>query len=538
MTMTIKRLITLSTAATVAVLCLLVFNVWNGFRQSQASSHEANVVALPALVAMLETRFQVIQIQQYLTDVSATGESDGFADARTAYQRAGASLDIVAGHQPELGGQVASIKTSLASFHALGVDMANAYIKSGRAAGNLLMKRPDDGFDASAERLTAKLEALEKSVRKTMSDSAQFAEGKIARARTEALILGLAVCLLAIGSGVVVYRLLIGILGSEPDDVAQIAQGIAGGDLSQQIAVAATGSRSLLGSMRDMQEGLRALIIRIGDATGLLSRAAAELTNSATQVSTAAVTQHDRTAAMAASIEQMSASTSVIATHAEHVQRSAEDAQKLSVAGSTAVAGAVSEMDRIANQILGTARTVTALGEQSGQITRIVGVIREIAEQTNLLALNAAIEAARAGEQGRGFAVVADEVRKLAERTSSATNEIRATVDSVREGTLAAVSEISAGSDALLAGVGLIRRAGESMDQIQRGVDRVLGAANEISLSLKEQDLANQHISQNVEGVAQMTEQTSLVVQNVSVSAAQLEDLARSMSESVHRFRI
>jgi methyl-accepting chemotaxis protein len=290
--------------------------------------------------------------------------------------------------------------------------------------------------------------------------------------------------------------------------------------------------------MRDMQEGLRALIIRIGDATGLLSRAAAELTNSATQVSTAAVTQHDRTAAMAASIEQMSASTSVIATHAEHVQRSAEDAQKLSVAGSTAVAGAVSEMDRIANQILGTARTVTALGEQSGQITRIVGVIREIAEQTNLLALNAAIEAARAGEQGRGFAVVADEVRKLAERTSSATNEIRATVDSVREGTLAAVSEISAGSDALLAGVGLIRRAGESMDQIQRGVDRVLGAANEISLSLKEQDLANQHISQNVEGVAQMTEQTSLVVQNVSVSAAQLEDLARSMSESVHRFRI
>ncbi len=536
--MTIKRLITLSTAATLAVLCLLVFNVWNGFRQSQSSSHEANTVALPALVAMLEARFQVIQIQQYLTDVSATGESDGFADARTAYERAGASLDIVAGHQPELGGQVASIKTSLAGFHALGVEMANAYIKSGRAAGNLLMKRPDDGFDASAERLTAKLEALEKSVRKTMSDSAELAEGKIARARTEALILGLAVCLLTIGSGVVVYRLLIGILGSEPDNVAQIAQGIAGGDLSQQIAVATTGSRSLLGSMRDMQEGLRTLIVRIGDATGLLSRAAAELTNSATQVSTAAVAQHGRTVAMAASIEQMSVSTSVIATHAEHVQRSAEDAQQLSVAGSTAVAEAVSEMDRIANQILGTARTVTALGEQSSQITRIVGVIREIAEQTNLLALNAAIEAARAGEQGRGFAVVADEVRKLAERTSSATNEIRATVDSVREGTLAAVSEISAGSDALLAGVGLIRRAGESMNQIQRGVDRVLGAANEISLSLKEQDLANQHISQNVEGVAQMTEQTSLVVQNVSASAAQLEDLARSMSESVHRFRI
>jgi methyl-accepting chemotaxis protein len=536
--MTIKRLITLSTAATLAVLCLLVFNVWNGFRQSQASSREENAVALPALVAMLDARFQVIQIQQYLTDVSATGESDGFADARTAYERAGASLDLLARHQPELGGQVVSIKASLATFHALGVDMANAYIKSGRAAGNQLMKRPGDGFDASAEQLTAKLETLEKSVRQTMSDSAQLAEDKIARAQTEALILGLAVCILVIGSGVIVYRLLIGILGSEPGAVARIAQGIAKGDLSQQIAMSETGDKSLLGSMRDMQDGLRTLVSRIGEATGLLTKAASELSNSATQVSTAAMAQHDRTAAMAASIEQMSVSTSVIATNAEHVQRSAENAQQLSVAGSAAVAEAVSEIDRIAIQVQDTARTVTALGEQSGQITRIVDVIREIAEQTNLLALNAAIEAARAGEQGRGFAVVADEVRKLAERTASATNEIRATVDAVREGTLAAVSEISAGSDRMLAGVALIRRAGDSMDQIQRGVDLVLCAANEISLSLKEQNLANQHISQNVEGVAQMTEETSIVVQSVSVSAAQLEDLARSMSASVDRFRI
>jgi methyl-accepting chemotaxis protein len=299
-----------------------------------------------------------------------------------------------------------------------------------------------------------------------------------------------------------------------------------------------TGDKSLLGSMREMQDGLRTLVSRIGEATGLLTKAASELSNSATQVSTAAMAQHDRTAAMAASIEQMSVSTSVIATNAEHVQRSAENAQQLSVAGSAAVAEAVSEIDRIAIQVQDTARTVTALGEQSGQITRIVDVIREIAEQTNLLALNAAIEAARAGEQGRGFAVVADEVRKLAERTASATNEIRATVDAVREGTLAAVSEISAGSDRMLAGVALIRRAGDSMDQIQRGVDLVLSAANEISLSLKEQNLANQHISQNVEGVAQMTEETSIVVQSVSVSAAQLEDLARSMSASVDRFRI
>jgi methyl-accepting chemotaxis protein len=536
--MTIRRLISLSTAITLAVLGVLVFSVWSGFRQAKESSREENAVALPALVAMLETRFQVIQIQQYLTDVSATGEADGFKEARTAYDRAVTSLDTLVRLAPALASDVSSTKISLAKFHALGIEMANAYDKGGREAGNALMKRPGDGFDAQAERLTAQLETIEKSVRKKMADSAQLAEEKIAKAQAEAVALGLAVCLLVIGSGVVVYRQLIRILGSEPGYAAQIAQRIAEGDLSQDVANASGHRESLLGSIQDMQDGLRKLIGGIGETTGALTASAGELSLAAGKVSAAALAQSDKTSSMAASIEEMSVSITVIADSAGQARQSAVDAQQLSAVGAAAVAEAVSEMDNVSNAVMNTAASVRALGERSEQITGIVNVIREIADQTNLLALNAAIEAARAGEQGRGFAVVADEVRKLAERTTNATNEIRATVNSVREGTASAVTDMAAGSDRLLAGVATIRRAGESMARIQHGVDLVLSAANEISASLKEQDLANQHIARNVEGIAQKTEETSVVVNNVAESANQLEMLARSMSESVHRFRV
>jgi methyl-accepting chemotaxis protein len=181
---------------------------------------------------------------------------------------------------------------------------------------------------------------------------------------------------------------------------------------------------------------------------------------------------------------------------------------------------------------------ITSLGEQSHQISNIVMVIKEIADQTNLLALNAAIEAARAGEQGRGFAVVADEVRKLAERTTQSTQEIAAMIQSIQAGTDNAVAGMSEGSTRVNEGVRMVGRAGSSMELIQDGVQKVLAAIGDISASLREQNASSNQIARNVEGIARMTDETSTIVRDVAASADQLEQLAAALKDSVGQFKL
>jgi methyl-accepting chemotaxis protein len=179
------------------------------------------------------------------------------------------------------------------------------------------------------------------------------------------------------------------------------------------------------------------------------------------------------------------------------------------------------------------AKTIRELESYSGEISTIVGVIKDIADQTNLLALNAAIEAARAGEQGRGFAVVADEVRKLAERTAKSTQQITGMIDKVQSGARRAVDEMEASVKRVSDGVELAHQAGNSISSIQSASARVLQAVADIDHALKEQGVAAREIAQNVERVAQMTEhgsdasrQASGVAEDVVKLSAELKRLA------------
>jgi methyl-accepting chemotaxis protein len=195
-------------------------------------------------------------------------------------------------------------------------------------------------------------------------------------------------------------------------------------------------------------------------------------------------------------------------------------------------------MKKIAEVVKRSAETVQALGKSSDQIGEIIGVIDDIADQTNLLALNAAIEAARAGEQGRGFAVVADEVRKLAERTTKATKEIASMIKTIQNDTAGAVESMKEGTKKVDEGIRLSDRAGASLDEIVEISQQVTDMIAQIAAASEEQSSASEQISKNVEAISNVTGETASGVQQVARAAEDLNRLTEGLQQLVNKFSV
>jgi methyl-accepting chemotaxis protein len=216
----------------------------------------------------------------------------------------------------------------------------------------------------------------------------------------------------------------------------------------------------------------------------------------------------------------------------------AERSGEASREGRAVTLDAAKEMAAIAEGARQSSGIVAELGGVTAEITSIVNVIKEIADQTNLLALNAAIEAARAGEQGRGFAVVADEVRKLAERTSSSTQQIGDMIQRIQSGTRRTMEAMESDVARANQGEELARRAGDSIDQIEQRAAEVVRSVNEIHLALREQSAAAKEVAARVEQIAQMTETNASASRQTSQNASQVSSLAGRLNELVAAFRV
>ena len=275
----------------------------------------------------------------------------------------------------------------------------------------------------------------------------------------------------------------------------------------------------------------------ISNSRGVM-QAAGKLSESSRRVADSSQSQNDATTSMAAAVEEVTTSIDHVADSSQETHNIARKSGELSVQGGEVVQAAAKEMGKIADSVNQSSQFIRQLGEHSNQISAIVNVIKEIADQTNLLALNAAIEAARAGEQGRGFAVVADEVRKLAERTARSTEEITAMIGSIQSGTQHAVDSMHEGSTRVTEGVTMANRAGDSMSQIKEGADQVISAVSDISSALREQSAASNQVAQEVERIARMTEENSVAANEIAGEAQQLESLASALESAVSRFKV
>jgi len=319
----------------------------------------------------------------------------------------------------------------------------------------------------------------------------------------------------------------------------EIAEAIANGDLTHSVPRGGNDEAGrLLAAFARMQDGLRGMVGASQQSSRELARAAQDLSAAARQSSNATEAQSEAASGMAASVEEMSVSIDQVRDHARAARDVAAGAGEESRAGGKVVHSSAGEMQHVAAAVNEAAGTIRELENYSNEISAIINVIREVADQTNLLALNAAIEAARAGEQGRGFAVVADEVRKLAERTSESTHTIAKVIDKVQAGARRAAQEMESGVARVNDGVQLAHRAGDSITGIQAGAERVAAAVDDIGSALDEQASAAQEIARGVERIASMSEENSASVRQTTAAAERLHELAGELERSVARFRV
>jgi len=317
------------------------------------------------------------------------------------------------------------------------------------------------------------------------------------------------------------------------------ADRLGSGDLTVRATVRSHDEVGLLAqAFNRMADQVSDLVTRIKRAADSVRDAVVEVQSASAQVRSGSDEQSSSAARAAAALEEVTASLQGVSESAQASRRLSEQTNDLSSKGETVALRAAEETGAIASAVRASADRIQALNQRAEQISDVVKVIKDIADQTNLLALNAAIEAARAGEQGRGFAVVADEVRKLAERTSQATVEIGTMITAIQDETASAVTSMGDGSTRVEQGVRLVKEAVDALNEIRRAAGESLAKASEISLAMQEQSQASAEIANNVESIAAMADENSASAQRNQDTVTHLDSLAGELTALTAGLRV
>ncbi|WP_026694418.1 methyl-accepting chemotaxis protein [Peribacillus kribbensis] len=415
-----------------------------------------------------------------------------------------------------------------------------------------------------SNQFTQKAKELEKSIQALLDSETQKTQTQVAHVKNTILI----VSILSVILGLVIATFISRMISRPVTAVANAAKEIADGNLTQEDIHVKNKDEigDLSESFNYMKKSLQSLISKVGQSSDLVAAASEELyasseqsTNAANQVAESVSDISNSTESQMNSMEEnkvameenaiglqrIAESTSTVSETANEVLREAEQ-------GSKVINQSVVQMDGINKSVKETAVVIESLGENSKQIGQIVEVISDIANQTNLLALNAAIEAARAGEHGKGFAVVADEVRKLAEQSKNSSEQIGSLIQGIQQNTDLAINSMEKGTKEVESGTEIVAKAGEAFNHILTSIERVTGQVQEVSAATEQISASTQQLSASIEQLTSISEGISMNTQEVasasqeqlasmeeiSSSAESLSQLAQDLQSEVTRFKI
>lgn len=488
----------------------------------------------PALLKSREALNSMGNTKDSLSSAVTTGDEESLQKAKELAERTINNLNSIILLDTQMGQDVKPILASFSKYFDTAYGVSESMVNNTADFSKLaaLSQEMNQAYDKAQKDLTTFSEQREVS----FNDAIEKANDSAKEMVTIGIIMGVATMIVLFAASLPIVNNLRKSIVDVVNSLKDIAQD--NGDLTIRIS---TKNKDEIGDLvywfNQFIEKLQGVVKDIGDSSKPLSNLANNLNQVSGQARNTISSQQYAAAEAKAAVDIMTSSVDAVAQSADEAAKAAGEASKAADDGQQVVNQTVSSIQSLAARVDETALVIKQLEEDSNQVGVVLDVIKGIAEQTNLLALNAAIEAARAGEQGRGFAVVADEVRTLASRTQKSTEEIQSTIEQLQSAARSAVSVMATGTEQATVSVNEANKAGASLNAITETISRITMMNDQIANATCEQQKVAITISSNVEDINNKTEDTSSSSEQLTVVSNELELLSTDFNRIMQQFK-